>query len=234
MALSETDIQLIHNDTFETKLGSLSCSLSSNVIGSFPARSTPSDKGSRTVITTAGHFIEMYAFPLQTDWLAQADMSVESSHGWIWKITKINDVKEHLRIELKLNNADTGIIGSVQSGEFLDAITFENETQHLSLGTEDNEVMQIRARENDWMPARLEKALKIWEPGTPTFTNYTESGFESFVPELLENERIYFHFLAAGNSRKKSADYPDEDDGSTWYAVDQPKKNLLKWLNILD
>jgi hypothetical protein len=234
MALPETEIQLIHSNTFETKLGSLSCALTSDAAGAFPARSTPSGKGSRTVITTAGHFIEMYAFPLQTDWLAEADMSVESSNGWIWKITKINDVKEQLRIELKLNDAAAGTTGSVQSGEFLDALTFENETQQLSLGTEDNEVMQIRARENDWMPARLEKALKLWEPGTPAFTNYTETGFESFIPELLENERIYLHFLAAGNSRKKSTDYPDEDDGSTWYAVDQPKKNLLKWLNILD
>ena len=234
MEESEIIEKTVHTDSFETKLGLLTCTLFSNAEELFTGRSTPSGKGSRTVITTAGHFVEMYAFPLQTDWLAEADMSVETCKGWIWKITKINEVKEQLRIELRLNDVSAETSGSVQSGEFLDAITIENETEQLSLGTEDNEIMQIRAGENDWMPPRLEKVLKAWEPGTRLFTNYTDYGFETWVPELKENERIYFHYLAASNSRKKSLDYPGEDDGSTWYAVDQPKKNLMKWLQIQD
>ncbi|HEV7231785.1 MAG TPA: hypothetical protein VGO45_10680, partial [Bacteroidia bacterium] len=70
------EIKLLHNDTFETRLGTIACSLSTFSAGDFPARTKNSDKGSRTVITTAGHFIELYAFPLQTDWLAEADMAV--------------------------------------------------------------------------------------------------------------------------------------------------------------
>jgi hypothetical protein len=146
--------KLIHNDTFETRLGSIECSLSTLSTGTFPVRTKNSDKGSRTVITTAGHFIEMYSFPLQTDWLAEADMSVESSKGWVWRITKINDLKESLKLKTCLLNPQEGVACTTQSGEFLDALCIENPTEQISIGTEDNEVLRLRARENDWMPSR--------------------------------------------------------------------------------
>ena len=49
---------------------------------------------------------------------------------------------------------------------------------------------------------------------------------------MLEGERIYFHYLVATNTRKKSNEYPDEDDISTNIAVDYPKRVLIEKLKI--
>jgi hypothetical protein len=222
----------IHNDDFSSRLGVVRSSLFIRTEEAFQGRSENHARGTRSTFTTAGHFIEMYSFGLATDWLTDADMSVEGSRGWVWMITKINPLKERLKIETKLMEPAPDVVSEPQSGEFLDAVVIENENEQLTIGTEDNEIMQVRAAENDWMPERLNKTLKLWEPGQVLFTNYSKFGFDTQVPDLLENEKVYFHFLCAFNSRKKSIDYPGEDDISTWYAVDQPKKNILKWLGI--
>ena len=51
------------------------------------------------------------------------------------------------------------------------------------------------------------------------------------IPNLLESEEFYFHFLVATNPIQPSQDDPKHTDVSTWLAVDRSKKCLDEYLN---
>ena len=121
----------------------------------------------------------------------------------------------------------------MDSGENLDALWIENTTHFVSIGTEDGEVLNYRAIKNDYMPTRFVDKLG-YKSEQFSFTNYLNTGFETLVPELYEHEKIYFQYLVAVNPRNKSKDYPNEDDISTNFAVDIPKRTLIKQLGITE
>ena len=81
------------------------------------------------------------------------------------------------------------------------------------------------------MPTRFVELFGDY-PYSLSFTEYLDFGFKTVIPELYTGEQIYFHYLSAINSIKPSLQYPDEQDVSTWYAVEQTKKFLEKELKI--
>jgi len=175
--------------------------------------------------STGARSIQLEAFELQNDWLP-AEMQFETSKGWRWHIKKTSSLKENLVIYCKLIDPIEGTTWSTNSGEHLDAIEIENKIHHLHIGTEDGEVLQSRAASSNEMPNRFKDELGIGD----SFTHYDGFGFKTIVPELNENETIYFHFLVATNTIKPNEQYPDERDVSTWYAVERSKDFLDKYL----
>jgi hypothetical protein len=158
--------------------------------------------------------------------------SIEDSKGWIIRITKTNTSKESLLFTCLLFRNSQDIRSEVDSGEHLDSLWIENKTDVISIGTEDGEMMKSRALKNDWMPSRFQSDLGYQSNTGFSFTKYLEFGFETKIPELKDDERFYFHYLIATNKKKKSKDYPNEDDISTNFAVGYPKWTLIEKLHL--
>lgn len=46
------------------------------------------------------------------------------------------------------------------------------------------------------------------------------------IPDLKEWEKVYFHYIIATNTIRKSTDYPYKNHVSAWYAVDKYKLGI--------
>ena len=134
---------------------------------------------------------------------------------------KKTEKSENLYVICKLKNINPENTWGYDSGENLDAVEIENGKELLHIGTEDGEVMKWRAENNDWFPIRLKNEISIEKP----ITNYIDFGFESIIPNLEVNEKLYLHFLIA---TRKKAEMNDNENISTWIAVDNSKKELDK------
>ena len=212
---------LIKSD-FETKLGIVSTYIESN-------HSECNFTDNEFSIKTSGHQISLEIFELKNEWLPK-HMQFEASTGWRWFISKINNQKEKLTINCELTNPTNSLKYYPDSGECLDAIKIENQINELHIGTEDTDAHMARSKNNDWMPKRFEKLLGLNKQNGLNFTKYIPFGFETKVPELLLNEQIYFHYLVATNTKNEIVNYSNEVDVSTWFAVEQSKNKLDKYL----
>jgi hypothetical protein len=212
-------------DTFKTNLGKVVFSLTSS------SNSRLNKVEESILIETNGHLIEVISFDEIKKW-TQDTNPIETAIGWIVRILKINDLKEEISIECSLSPKDKKIISSIDTGESLDSLCIENDTDVVSIGTEDGEMMKYRSEKEDWMPLRFKKALGYQSNSEFSFTSYLDFGLETNLPELAKGEKLYFHYLVATNKRKKSKDSPNEEDISTYLAVDFPKWTLIERLKI--
>jgi len=208
---------LIHND-FKTELGIVRTYIETNT-------SQNSNFSESLFVNTANYKIRLEVFELQNEWLPE-NMSFKTSKGWRWFIEKTNEKNEELTIYCKLLEVKPETNWSHDSGQHLDAIAIENKINIVHIGTEDGEIMQFRAVNQDYMPIRFKDELSI----AKSFTEYIDYGFKTVIPELKINEKIYFHFLVATNSLNENKEYNNSTDASTWYAVEKSKKLLDYYL----
>ena len=214
----------LYIDNYRTNLGQILLKIENDV----KCKCVIAQQNSLTTINTLSHYIEIFTFDRIKEWLKDTDNAVEQSRGWIIKTKKISHEKEQLWFKCELDTDTLLTYISADSGENLDAVCMENQTDVLHIGTEDNESLKYRASENDLMPQRFEKEAKQ----DFIFTRYIDNGFCTSVPKLEKGEQIYFHYLMASNPKKKSKYYPDEDDISTWFAVDYSKQTLVERLEM--
>ncbi|MBT9393921.1 hypothetical protein KLP40_12175 [Hymenobacter sp. NST-14] len=170
---------------------------------------------------SVGHDVVLQKIKPTSDWLA-VHMSVETMTAWQFYITKRKSSQEQLTISLQLRSG-TNVDGHVTTGQNLIAVEFENGSRQIHLGTEDEDAMAERARENDWLPRRLASVLGSY---SLEVTSATATGLETTIPQLEVGEQFYFHYILAENPFRESADYPGESDISTWVAVTQSKNRL--------
>ncbi|WP_299626857.1 hypothetical protein [uncultured Tenacibaculum sp.] len=220
---------------FKTQLGDISLNLHSNKDGEI----TNSESG--YIFQSDSFRVEIIEFTEIKNWLKEvSEIEIQSSIGWIFRITKLNDNNETLNFDCSLERTSTEITSEPDTGENLQAIWIEDKKNVVSIGTEDGEMMRYRAEKNDWMPNRLKSELGIIKTGSflnqknqeKSFTKQLPFGFETKIPKLKKGEKLYFHYLVATNELKKSIDYPDEYDISTNFAVDYPKWTLIEKLNL--
>lgn len=110
--------------------------------------------------------------------------------------------------------------GGPDSGEGLDALTWQLNSARLSLGTEDGEYLRARATKGSLMPARLATELNA------STVHYLADGLSVPLPSLQPSELVQLHFIVAWTSPGG----PDLAD--TWFAVDQPASTVLTQLAI--
>jgi hypothetical protein len=220
------EMKNIYTSQFKNEIGTVSSYIESDLSDSAQI----SNVGNSTLIRTKGHSIQLIEFKLDISWIPKG-MSFEDSKGWIWKIDKINNIKEQLELNCIIVDPSEDLTSARDTGEWLDALEIENESKVLHIGTEDSESLYSRAQVSDCMPIRF---IKIFgdDPYGFSFTDYLDFGFKTIIPELNTGEQIYFHYLSAINSIKPSLQYPDERDVSTWYAVEQTEKFLENELQI--
>lgn len=175
------------------------------------------ENGKSIIYQTEGHQIELIEFKSKTH------QFVNDSKCWIFRITKLNDSGEELKIKCELTNQRNEVKFDTASGEHLDAIEGYNDEWQIHIGTEDGEVMHSRAEINDWFPERLKNKVNFFESITTYLKGNT--GLETRVPRLKKDERIHIQYLSA-------IDKKDEKSINCWTAVDELKSNLENWIGI--
>ena len=136
----------------------------------------------------------------------------------IWRIKALKEINCSFNCYLQ-TEANIDSKGWPESGEGLIAQSFENDQIKLTIGTEDEEYLERRAKSQDWLPHRFKSEMKA------NLIEYLYNGIKVTVPKLFQNEQAQLHFIAAWSFKKDS-------DASTWYAVDQSPRNILKQVNI--
>lgn len=100
------------------------------------------------------------------------------------------------------------LLGSFESGEYLECISWESKDWAVSLGTEDSEALSRRLD------------LKIDRESYPI--TYSHSGLELRLNGLKKGLEWSFHFIVAYKR------LPDDRQCSTWFAVDVPHEMANK------
>ena len=204
-------MRTILKDTFETNLGEIELAIKSEYEIQYSVKDN-------LKIEAENHKIEVLVIDLNELEFPE-HMKIENSKGWRIYIEKKSEKSEKLYVICKLINKNPDNTWNYNSGENLDAVEIENRKELLHIGTEDAEAMKWRAENNDWFPIRLKNEISLEKP----ITNYIDFGFESIIPNLEINEKLYLHFLIA--TRKKT-EKNDNENISTWIAVDNSKKEL--------
>ena len=210
----------INIDKFVTNLGIIDLSMS------LLPNSNIKEFDKSIIIAKLEHIIEVISFNDIKSWMKDTN-PVEDAKGWIVRLQKINDINEEIFIQCSLIPNKNNITSCINTGENLDSLWIENETDVVSIGTEDGEMMKFRSEKEDWMPFRFKEELGYQNNSEFSFTNYLDFGLETCLPKLNKGEKIYFHYLIATNKRKKSEYNPNEDDISTYLAVDFLKLTLI-------
>ncbi|MDM5186471.1 hypothetical protein QUF99_03325 [Bacillus sp. DX4.1] len=145
-------------------------------------------------------------------------MNVEKAYGAVWRVQSFVD---NLSCDFltALNPVNTLEIDSgPDSGEGLEAITWDYREYRLTLGTQDGTLLVHRSKINDMMPNRLNAEDEIAQHN---IVQYIQNGLVVPLPPLLKNEMCQVHFVIAWNK------YEDSDDVSPWFAVDMDGKSIL-------
>jgi hypothetical protein len=175
------------------------------------------------IIRSIGHHLALKQVEAPTDWLPTG-MSVDVAKAWLFYITKSNTVEEQLTISFKLLHQVPSIHSGADTEEGLTAIEFEDGNRQLHIGTQDEEWFSWHSKQQV-LPRRLVPELDKQEL---LITDIKKNGLKTKVPELFTGEQFYVHYILAEGPRRKSAQYPDNWDISTWYAVDQSQQALEK------
>ena len=147
-----------------------------------------------------------------------ARMSVLGCVAAIWRVQAIKPTPD-CRFVCHWPSPPAGSKGSPESGEGLDAVTWEVGRYNLSLGTEDGEFLAARAENRDFVPPRLASELSIGS------VEYGEAGLMVPFSGLEPKETIQVQFVVAW------AVY-DWECPASWFAVDQRPAVLLRQLTV--
>ena len=157
---------------------------------------------------------------------------ITHSYCWRWFIEQPAGPSMALSLDCVASVDSRPLPTSYNSGEFLEAVEIESPVLSLHLGTEDSDAHRSRAERADWMPERLEPELGLHREKVATWVSGTPGGLRIQVPELMEHERIYFHFILA--AKPKDANGATDPDTCTWLAVDCHKHELdgVAWARV--
>ncbi|MDJ1469717.1 hypothetical protein [Xanthocytophaga flava] len=175
--------------------------------------------GKSEMFKTSEHKIEIIEFKIPLP-LYNGEM-ITDSLAWIFRIEKISAINELLETYCLLDIISNNIKFDVTTGQNLNAIEASNNEWILHIGTEDGEMLNLRAQDNNWFPQRLESNLELYQKMTETRKN----GFMTKIPDLQEGEKIHIQYLTAYDKK-------EIDNVNTWLAVDEEKRNLEKWIGL--
>jgi len=125
-------------------------------------------------------------------------MAISECHGVLLNVSAVEDI-EALLFESKLLQK-LYLEYSPESGEGLDAQSWQNENNILMIGTEDQEYLSSRLSLN-------------FSPDNYSI-KYDADGLIIQLPRLKKGNIASFHFVVAWNQ------LPEPQDCSCWYAVD--------------
>lgn len=178
------------------------------------------ENGSAEILATNGHFIEVVSFKIRVPLYNGGTLT--DSFGWLFRIKKTTDIPNKIETYCLLEKSNDEISFDTATGEHLDAIQADSNEWTLHIGTEDGEVLNSRAENDDWFPERLKNIVD----SSKSITEMKLNGFVTRIPDLMNDEKIHIQYLTAYNQK-------DEQKVNTWLAVDELKENLENWIGIL-
>lgn len=184
-------------------------------------------RGRETYVLTSGYELLIQRGSLPADWLPEwrpAGLQIASA-AWGFYCGKRNTTAEQLTFTIGLDAPEATLeIGSA-GGQWLTAIELASPTDQLHIGTQDEDWLASEAAAGTWVPRRLAAPLATY---SLLVTSIEPSGLKTLLPALQEKEQFYFHYILAESARRKSVEYPDEWDISTWFCVDQTRQMMEK------
>jgi hypothetical protein len=204
---------------FETPLGQVICGLSTDSTNVENIGVKEYENGKSISYRIGGHKVELIEFKIKQP-LYNGE-TVKDSNGWIWRIEKIKESIDNLKLSCVLSNYSDNVDFDTAAGEHLDAIEASNNEWTLHIGNEDGEILNSRAESNDWFPDRLKNKVDFYQ----SITNMLKGGFETEIPELQIGEQIHIQYLSA-------YDQTNSESVRTWLAVDEFKRKLENWIGI--
>lgn len=132
-------------------------------------------------------------------------MSVDLAATVVGTISSVHAIY-NFRFALQFSNSVPK--GSAETGESLDAQSFDIAQSRIMIGTEDGEAIASR--------------LKWFQLNDKTYPiGYLPNGFELSFDYIPPHAVLDFHFIIAYNSKAC-------DDSSEWFAVDVPHLSVLR------
>lgn len=203
---------------FKTPLGTVNCGLTSDKSLITLIENKTYENGQSEVYKLTDYQIEFKArMPLYNGGM------LTDSNGWIWRIIKKQDSSEKIQLDCRLTEPIADINYDIATGEHLDSIEASNNEWILHIGTEDGEILNSRAVDNDWFPSRLKNKVDFYQ----SITDMKKDGFVTKIPDLKMDERLHIQYLCAYDRRNN-----DRDNVNTWLAVDEFKRKLENWIGI--
>ncbi|GAB5564259.1 MAG: hypothetical protein Wins2KO_13220 [Winogradskyella sp.] len=205
--------------TFDTPLGTVSCELNSNFTYAELQNSGAYENGIFERFKTAAYDIELIEFKVKQPFYNGE--TITDSKCWIWRIKKVKDITENLKIKVLISDYPKNAEFDFATGENLDAFEITNDEWKLHIGTEDGEILNYGAENEDWFPTRLLNTKNHCQE----ITELNKSSIKTNVPELKIGEKIHLQYLTA-------FDKQNVETINTWVAVDEHKSELEKWIGI--
>jgi hypothetical protein len=135
-------------------------------------------------------------------------MSVKQLDGCVLKCTPSVDI-ENLEFECIWKKPCSE--GSPETGECLDAQSWEDHNSIVMIGCEDFDTLNRRLPDS-------ELSMDTW----PVFPKF---GMKIVIPKVKANVELSLHFIVASNS------LPELQDCSCWFAVDIDHEKVLECLS---
>lgn len=146
-------------------------------------------------------------------------MNVDKVYAGVWRIKPLIN-KLNCSFETKLTPNTNYLVSGQNSGEGLDAITFDYEENRMTLGTEDGLTLINRSNKKDLMANQFSSFNHEFPDGIIEYIDgYT--GLSVPLDGLDKNEISQIHFVVAWNH------IIDENDVSTWFTVDMSGDEIL-------
>lgn len=182
-------------------------------------------QGRDTRLLTLGHELLIRRGSLPAAWLPDwrpAGLRIDSA-AWGFYLWKRNATAEHLDFTIGLDTPATAVEASAHTGQWLTAVELASSARQLHIGTQDEDWFAGEAASGKWVPRRLATSLASY---ALQITTIGPAGLKTRIPPLPEGEAFYFHYILAESARRKSVEYPDEWDVSTWFCVEQTKEKM--------
>ncbi|MDW2879738.1 MULTISPECIES: hypothetical protein [Bacillaceae] len=143
-------------------------------------------------------------------------MKIEKAAAAVWRLRACHNLRDCI---FQAEMEPIGSAGWPDSGERLEAMTWEYGEWKLTLGTEDGAALVQRSRIKDMMPDSFYAEDEISQI---QIVRYLPNAIAVPIPEIRKGELCQVHFVAAWSRPK------EDGDASAWFAVDRTGGEILE------
>ncbi|MGD6878059.1 hypothetical protein [Bacillus infantis] len=143
-------------------------------------------------------------------------MKIDKAAAAVWRLRARHNLRDCI---FQAEMRPKGSAGWPESGERLEAMTWEYGQWKLTLGTEDGTALVHRARIKDMMPDSFYAEDEISQL---QIVRCLTNAIAVPIPEIRKGELCQVHFVAAWNRPK------EDGDASSWFAVDKTGGEILE------
>jgi hypothetical protein len=147
-------------------------------------------------------------------------MKIEKAAAAVWRLRARHDLRDCV---FQAEMGPKGSDGWPNSGERLEAMTWEYGKWILTMGTEDGTVLVHRARIQDMMPDHFNAEDEISQH---QIVQYLPNGIAVPIPEIRKGELCQVHFMAAWNRPG------EKGDAAAWFAAGTDSRSILSSCGI--